>query len=152
MKLPKSLKLFFLTATLMSPIYAPAAEFTIKMLNYGDAGGMVFEPDFVHAQPGDTIHFVATHSSHSSRSYLIPEGATAWNSELDKDVSITLNVPGTYLYYCPPHLMMAMIGVIQVGDTIDTATIEKAKSRLRPKLVMKAERLDHLLEQLNRIH
>ena len=125
-----------------------AAEHTIEMLNYSDNGGMVFQPDFLKVEPGDTVHFVATHTSHYTRSYLVPEGATQWNSELDKDFSITLDKPGTYVYYCPPHLMMAMLGVIQVGDKIDTATIEKARTRLGPKLVMNKERLDNAFAKL----
>ncbi len=135
-------------AFLSLSVQGQAAEHTIEMLNYSDDGGMVFQPDFLKVEPGDTVHFVATHSSHFTRSYLVPQGAAQWNSELDKDFSVTLDVPGTYVYYCPPHLMMAMLGVIQVGDKIDDATIEKARTKLGPKLVMNAERLENAFANL----
>ncbi|MGB6120129.1 MAG: pseudoazurin, partial [Mesorhizobium sp.] len=37
---------------------AGAAEFEVMMLNKGEKGAMVFEPDFIKAAPGDTIRFV----------------------------------------------------------------------------------------------
>ena len=34
---------------------AGAAEFEVKLLNKGEKGAMVFEPDYIKAAPGDTI-------------------------------------------------------------------------------------------------
>lgn len=125
-----------------------AADHTVKMLNFGTDGGMVFEPAYVKAEIGDTITFVPQNSSHYVQTYVTPEGATAWKSKLDQEFKVTLENEGVYLYYCPPHLMMAMIGVIQVGKPTNLDAVKQKAEKLRPKLVMKKERLDTYLNQV----
>lgn len=128
---------------------AMAAEHKIKMLNYGQEGGMVFEPGYVKAEVGDTITFLPENSSHYVQSYVVPEGVKPWKSKLDQEFTVTVNQEGVYLYYCPPHLMMAMIGVIQVGKPVNVADVQEKAKKLRPKLVMKEERLDNYLGQVS---
>ncbi len=136
-----------LTATLTaSPLLA--ADHTVKMLNFGKDGGMVFEPAYVKAEIGDTITFVPQNSSHYVQTYVMPEGATPWKSKLDEEFKVTLEKEGVYLYYCPPHLMMAMIGVVQVGKPSNLDAVKQKAEKLRPKLVMKKERLDAYLGQV----
>ncbi|MDQ1185208.1 pseudoazurin [Agrobacterium larrymoorei] len=130
----------------LSPLMA--AEHRILMLNYGKEGGMVFEPSFVKAELGDTISFVPENSGHSVQSYVVPEGETPWKSKLDEAFTVTVDHEGIYLYYCPPHLMMAMIGVIQVGAPTNLDIVKQKAEKLRPKLVMKGERLDAALLQI----
>ncbi len=43
-----------------------AEDFEVRMLNQGKKGSMVFEPDYLHLQPGDTVKFIATHKSHNA--------------------------------------------------------------------------------------
>lgn len=52
-----------------------AADHTVKMLNFGKDGSMVFEPTYVKAEIGDTITFVPQNSSHNVQSFAIPESA-----------------------------------------------------------------------------
>lgn len=125
-----------------------AAEHKVLMLNYGTDGGMVFEPSYVKAEPGDTITFVPQNSSHYVQSYAVPEGVTPWKGKLDEAFTVTVEKEGVYLYYCPPHLMMAMIGVIQVGKPVNLEAVRQKAEKLRPKLVMKGERLDAALAQV----
>ena len=125
-----------------------AADHTVKMLNFGQDGGMVFEPAYVKAEIGDTITFVPQNSSHYVQSYVIPEGATPWKSKLDEEFKVTVEKEGVYLYYCPPHLMMAMIGVVQVGKPTNLSQINEKAAKLAPKLVMKKERLETYLGQI----
>ena len=63
---------------------ASAADIEVKMLNKGESGVMVFEPAFVQAQPGDTVHFIATDKSHNVESIkgMLPEGAEPFESGL----------------------------------------------------------------------
>lgn len=129
---------------------AMAAEHEIKMLNYGKEGGMVFEPAVLQVAPGDTVIFIPENTSHSVQSYAIPEGATAWKSKLDEKWSVTLDKEGVYLYYCPPHLMMSMIGVVQVGEPTNMDAVEAKAKKLKPKLVMKGERLENYLGQVKK--
>ena len=130
--------------------WAMAADHEVKMLNYGKDGGMVFEPPVVKAAVGDTLTFVPENSSHYVQSYAIPEGATAWKSKLDEKWTVTLDKEGVYLYYCPPHLMMSMIGLVQVGKATNLEAIEAKAKKLKPKLVMKGTRLETYLAEIDR--
>ena len=135
-------------ALMLLPQAASAREYRVQMLNFGEQGSMVFEPAFLQVQPGDTVHFVATNSGHSVKSYQVPEGAENWASADGEDYSVTLQQQGVYVYYSPPHLMMAMVGVIQVGEASNYARVEAELPRLRSKLVMEGKRLDQLWQQV----
>lgn len=130
------------------PLITQAADHKVKMLNYGEGGGMVFEPAFLKVEVGDTVTFVPTSSGHNVRSYAGPDGAQAWNTPVDQETTVTLEKPGVYLYYCPPHLMMSMIGVIQAGEPVNLDAVRQKAEKLRSKLVMKGERLDQYLGQV----
>ena len=126
------------------------SEHEIKMLNMGTDGAMVSEPAVIKVSVGDTIHFKATDAAHNSVSVegMIPAGAASWASQLSQDFSITLDTEGIYVYQCDPHLVMAMIGVIQVGDAVNQAEILSASQNYKSKLVMNSERLDKYLSKL----
>ena len=126
------------------------SEHEIKMLNMGTDGAMVFEPPVIKVSVGDTIHFKATDAAHNSVSVegMIPAGAASWASQLSQDFSITLDTEGIYVYQCDPHLVMAMIGVIQVGDAVNQAEILSASQNYKSKLMMNSERLDKYLSKL----
>ncbi|TCP88264.1 pseudoazurin [Rhizobium sp. PP-CC-2G-626] len=142
----KALLLMLAASLFAAP--ALAAEHKVLMLNYGKDGGMVFEPGFVKAEPGDTITFVPENSSHSVQSYAVPEGAAPWKSKLDQPYTVTVDKEGVFLYYCPPHLMMSMIGVVQVGKPVNLDAVKQKAVKLRSKLVMKGERLDAYIGQV----
>lgn len=142
----KSVALALVAALVSSPLMA--ADHTVKMLNFGKDGSMVFEPAYVKAEIGDTITFVPQNSSHNVQSFAIPEGAAPWKSKLDEEYKVTVDKEGVYLYYCPPHLMMAMIGVVQVGKPENLEAVKEKAAKLRSKLVMKKERLDAYLGQV----
>ena len=126
------------------------SEHEIKMLNMGNDGAMVFEPAVIKVSVGDTIHFKATDAAHNSVSVegMIPAGAASWASQLSQDFSITLETEGIYVYQCDPHLVMAMIGLIQVGDAVNQAEILSASQNYKSKLMMNSERLDKYLSKL----
>ena len=126
------------------------SEHEVKMLNSGEGGQMIFEPAVIKVSLGDTIHFKATDMSHNSASVegMVPEGAESWAGQLNQDISITLNTEGVYVYQCDPHAMMAMIGVIQVGEALNMEDIKQASQNYRLTLVMNADRIDNYLNQL----
>jgi pseudoazurin len=128
-----------------------AANFEVKMLNQGASGVMVFEPAFLKINTGDTVTFLATDAAHNSASIpgMLPNGASSWNGELSRDIAVTFDVPGVYGYQCTPHSMMAMVGVIQVGD--NNANLDSAKASaesFKSTFVMNQSRLDDLLLKL----
>ena len=145
------MSLFLLT------VPAFAAEHTVKMLNNGDGGMMIFEPAVLQVAVGDTVNFVATDMAHNSASVFTPPGATPWRGMMSRDISVTLDTPGVYIYECTPHNMMAMVGVIQVTDgmdldmTLDSAYVEAADTfavAYKNKFVMNKERLENYLNEL----
>ena len=125
-------------------------EHTVRMLNIGPDGSMVFDPPVIKVSVGDTIHFKATDLSHNSASIkdMIPAGASAWAGALNQDVSVKLESEGVYVYQCDPHLVMAMVGVIQVGSATNLAEIKQAVGNLKSTFAMNAERLESYISRL----
>lgn len=126
------------------------SEHIVKMLNSGEGGQMIFEPAVLKVSVGDTIHFKASDMSHNSASIdgMLPDGAESWSGQMNMDISVTLDTEGVYVYQCDPHVMMAMIGVIQVGEAVNMSEIKTASNSLKTSFVMNAERIDTYLNQL----
>ena len=122
----------------------------VKMLNSGADGIMVFEPAVIKISKGDTVNFVATDMSHNSASLdgMIPAGADSWNGALSQDISITFTEEGVYVYQCTPHAMMAMVGVIQVGDAVNLDAVKAEAIQKKSIFVSNTDRLDEYLSQL----
>ena len=126
------------------------SEHIVKMLNSGEGGQMIFEPAVIKVSIGDTIHFKATDMSHNSASVegMLPDGASSWAGQLNQDISVTLDTEGVYVYQCDPHAMMAMIGVIQVGNAVNMDEIKQASQNYRSTFVMNADRINNYINQL----
>ena len=123
----------------------------VKMLNQGAEGVMVFEPAYLRINPGDSVTFKAIDAAHNSASIpgMIPENAQIWDSGLSKDLTVSFNEPGIYAYQCTPHVMMAMVGVIQVGDDISNlGTIKDMAEKFKSSFVMNQSRLDNYISQI----
>lgn len=123
----------------------------VQMRNQGNDGVMVFEPSVLSVQVGDSVTFKATDAGHNSASIegMIPLGAASWDGEMSQDITITFTEEGTYVYQCTPHLMMAMVGVITVGDLNNNfEEIEAAAADKRSAFVMEQGRLDSYLQSL----
>lgn len=108
-----------------------AAEHEVLMLNKGAKGAMVFEPDFVQAQPGDTIRFVPTDKSHNAESIkgMLPEGAQAFKGKVNEEIVYTVEAEGVYGVKCLPHYGMGMVMLISVGSP---ANLDEAKTVKHP--------------------
>ena len=120
----------------------------VRMLNNGSSGMMVFEPAVLSVNLGDTVHFVATDMAHNSASTLIPAGAKPWKGAMSQDISVTLNTEGVYVYECTPHKMMAMVGVIKVGNANNLDAIKQQSASVKSTFVMNQDRLDNYLNEL----
>lgn len=105
---------------------AGAAEFEVKMLNKGEKGAMVFEPDYIKAAPGDTIRFVPTDKGHNAETIkgMVPEGAESFKSKFNEEFTVTLDQEGVYGVKCTPHYGMGMVALIEVGEATN---LEDAK-------------------------
>lgn len=116
---------------------AGAAEFEVKMLNKGEKGAMVFEPDFVRAAPGDTVRFVPTDKGHNAESVkgMLPEGAEAFKGKFNEEIVITLDKEGVYGIKCAPHYAMGMVALIEVGEPGNLDEAEAVKHHGKAKTV-----------------
>jgi len=146
----KALKIVFLSLILISPLLIISADYTVKMLNNGKEGLMVFEPSVLSIQPGDTVLFKATDVSHNSASIqgMIPQGAAPWTGAMSQDVKVTFDKEGVYVYQCTPHSMMAMVGVIKVGTPINLEKVKEKAESQKQLFVMNKERLSGYLSEL----
>lgn len=127
------------------------ANHSVKMLNQGPTGIMVFEPAYLKINIGDSVTFESTDAAHNSASIpgMIPSSASSWNGGLSQDITVMFDVAGIYGYQCTPHSMMAMVGVIQVGD--DKSNLDSAKAvaqQFKSSFVMNQTRLDDLLSKI----
>ena len=123
------------------PMTAKAEDMTIDMLNKRDDGArMVYSQDIARIDVGDTITFAPKTKGHNVHFLVGPDG---WDipkkSKQNKEVVLTFDIPGVYLYQCTPHASMGMIGFVVVGeDTSNLDAIKKAKIRGKSKKKMKA--------------
>ena len=101
---------------------ANAADHEVKMLNKGEKGVMVFEPDFVEAEVGDTIRFVPTDKGHNVELIkgMLPDGAQPFKGKFNEEVVITVDREGVYGVKCLPHYGMGMVALIEVGEGVNT--------------------------------
>lgn len=127
---------------------AVAANHEIKMLNHGADGGMVFEPAFVKAEVGDTVTFIPTNKGHWVQSKAVPEGAEKFLSKEDEKFELKLTHEGVYVYVCPPHRMMNMSGIIQVGEATNKAKAEKVALEIDKRAMDNKGRLKKYFEQV----
>jgi len=116
---------------------ATAAEVTVKTLNSGADGMMVFEPAFVKLAPGDSIKFAPTDKGHNAELIkgMAPEGAATFKTVVGKEEVVTFDKPGVYGIKCSPHYIMGMIGLVVVGDK--PANLEAAKAVPHGKIATK---------------
>ena len=115
---------------------AYAEDMTIEMLNKRDDGAkMVYSEDIARIDVGDTITWVPTQKGHNVE---FVEGPDGWDapkkSKLSKEVAITFDTPGVYLYQCTPHKTMGMIAVVVVGDGDNDISKVKVKGKSKKKL------------------
>ena len=114
---------------------AAAEEHVIEMLNKGEKGAMVFQPNLVHAAPGDTVKFVPTDKSHNVESIkgMIPEGAESFKSKMNEEITVTLDKDGVYGVKCSPHYGMGMVALIVVGQPVNADEAKAVKQTGKAK-------------------
>ena len=126
--------------------FGVSKEIVIDMLNKRDDGQkMVYSLDVANIDVGDTIKWLPTNKGHNVEFLGGPEGFDLpAKSGLNKEVSITFDKPGVYLYVCTPHKVMGMIALVVVGgDVSNKDSISKIKMMGRGK-----KKLAELIAQL----
>jgi len=115
---------------------AYAEDTTVEMLNKRDDGAkMVYSEDITRIDAGDTITWVPTSNGHNVEFIAGPDGWKApRKSKLNKEVEITFDTPGVYVYQCSPHKSMGMIAIVVVGDGDNDVSNAKVKGKSKKKL------------------
>ncbi len=129
-----------------SAMPALAANIDVQLLNKGDKGSMVFQPDLVRIAVGDSVTFEPTAKGHNvdTMKGMIPDSATPFKSKASKPFTETFTVPGVYAVKCDPHYGLGMVAVVVVGD--DLSNLDQVKAHKNPKKAQ--ERFDEIFEQL----
>ena len=128
--------------TVLFSSMAYAEDMTIDMLNKrADGEKMVYSVDVAKIDVGDTITWLPASKGHNVHFIAGPDG---WDlpkkSKNNKEVAITFDTPGVYLYQCTPHAGMGMIALVVVGD--DTSNADAiAKTRVAGKSKRKLKKL-----------
>jgi pseudoazurin len=119
---------------------ALAADHQVQMLNKGEKGAMVFQPDFIQAAPGDTVTFVPTDKGHDAETIkgMIPDGAEAFKSKPGEEFTVTLDKEGVYGVKCAPHYGMGMVALIVVGQPVNLEEAKTVKQSGKAKKVFEA--------------
>jgi pseudoazurin len=136
----RALVLSFLLA-LATP--ALAEDIYIEMLNKRDDGQkMVYGTDIARVEVGTTITWIPTSKGHNVEFIAGPDGWDApKKSKNGKEVSITFDQPGVYLYQCTPHKTMGMIALVVVGDGNNDVSGAKVRGKSKQKLAELLEAL-----------
>jgi pseudoazurin len=115
------LTIFFTAIAFATPAYSE--EKVVEMLNKREDGArMVYSEDITRINVGDTIKWLPTDKGHNVEFIAGPEGyELPKRSKFNKEVSLTFDTPGVYLYQCTPHKGMGMIALVVVGDDTSNA-------------------------------
>ncbi|WP_018238644.1 pseudoazurin [Ensifer sp. BR816] len=110
--------LLFALIALSMPAVASAETVEVKMLNRSEKSSMVFEPDFLALQPGESVKFIATNKSHNAATIdgMVPDGHPGFKGKINEEIVVTFDRPGFYGIKCSPHFGMGMVMLIKVGD------------------------------------
>ncbi|HEX2841226.1 pseudoazurin [Hyphomicrobium sp.] len=116
----------------VSPFAGPASaeEHVVKMLNNNGKGKfMLFEPEFIKVNVGDTVKFVPTNKGHNAEMIpgLWPEGAAEFKGDLNEEAVLTIDKPGIYGIKCLPHYPMGMIGMVVAGEPTNKSQLDSYK-------------------------
>jgi pseudoazurin len=125
-----------------------AADHVVQELNNGPDGAFMFSPSYVEIKAGDTVTFTPTDQGHNSESAFMPEGATAWKSEISQPLTVTFTKPGVYIYQCTPHKLFGMVGVIVVESAVNAADAHKAAAEIEKKQIMNQGRLTTIMKKV----
>lgn len=120
-------------ALVLTTIPAFAADVEVQMLNKGDKGAMVFQPDIVRIAVGDTVTFNSVDKGHNVEGIaaMMPAGAPAFKSKLSETFTQAFAAPGIYAVKCDPHYGMGMVALVVVGD--DLSNLDALKAAKNPK-------------------
>ncbi len=144
----KTFLIAMITVIGLSANLAVAEQFEVQMLNKGAKGGMVFEPDFIKAAPGDTVKFISVDKGHNVEAIkgMLPDGVEIFKSKLSKDYVLTVTQEGVYGIKCTPHYGLGMVAMIAVGKPVNADAAKAVKQHGKAK-----QRFDEIFSALDAV-
>ena len=122
-----------------------AEDATVEMWNKDPddkSRKMVFSQEIVAIEPGQSVTWLATDKGHNVELIDGPDGVELeGKSKISKDVTITFDQEGVYVYVCTPHASMGMIGIVVVGDLTQEAVDAIKDAKLKGKSKKKFKEL-----------
>ena len=95
---------------------------------------MVFSQEIVTIDVGESVTWLATDKGHNVQMIDGPDGfKLPGKSKVSKDITLTFDTPGVYVYVCTPHATMGMIGIVVVGEATPEAIAAVEDAKLRGK-------------------
>ena len=130
-----------LALSFVLPTGVLAADATVEMWNKDPEDKkrkMVFSEEIVVVEAGESVTWLATDKGHNVQMIAGPDGYDLpKKSKLSKDVTLTFDQEGVYVYVCTPHASMGMIGIVVVGEltqeAIDAVRDAKVKGKSKKK-------------------
>ena len=120
-------------------------EYTVEMWNKDPDNKkrkMVFSEDIIQVAPGAVITWLATDKGHNVQFIDGPDGVElAKKSKVSRDVTLTLDEPGVYVYVCTPHASTGMLAIVVVGEATTDAIEQAADAKVRGKSKKKLKTL-----------
>lgn len=88
------------------------------MKNRGTRGPVVYKPDYLEIQPGNTVRFIHKHKSHNTASIaeLSPASYPEFMGKVDEKIGVTYGDARFYGVKCMPHYVQGMVILIKVGN------------------------------------
>ncbi len=139
--------LIFITISIL-PNFAFAKNHEIQMLANYNGEAMVFNPSLIKINLGDVVTFIPTDFDHNSQSIFLPKGSKKWQGRDNEEIAISFDQEGIYIYECSNHHIMAMVGIIQVGESHNLDEAKKFALNYKKTLVMNKDRLDKYFEKI----
>src|SRR3569623_297369 len=127
---------------------ALAANVDVQLLNKGDKGAMVFQPDLVKIAVGDTVTFLPTDKGHDVEGItgMMPASAQPFKGQMGQPFTETFTVPGVYALKCTPHYGLGMVAIVVVCD--DLSNLDAVKAAKNPKKPQ--ERFDAIFGEIQK--
>ena len=124
-------------------------DYKINMLDKSGTETMVFDPGVLKVNLGDTVTFVPKSEAHNTKSVFLPEGAKSWETKINKAITIKMNQEGIYIYECPHHSILGMVGVIQVGSPTNLKKASEFIETYKKKFILNKDRLENYVKKLS---
>jgi pseudoazurin len=143
-------------ATLMgSRRLRAAVEHRVEALNIDPTDRsrrMIYNPEILRIAPGDRVNFVPVDRGHNVESFpdMLPDDVEQFRAPINEALTVQFAQDGTHAYFCQPHRVMGMMGLVLVGDfTRNLDAVRAGGQALAPRALKR--RFDELIAEVEAV-